>query len=62
VSGNVCVVIEDADSGIQAARTAGVKGVIGIRIPTRNQSLEGADIVVDDLSGVNTDTLRRLVD
>ncbi len=62
VSGSECVVIEDADSGIAAARAANVAGVIGIRLPDRNQSLAGADLIVDSLGGVSPDTLRGLVE
>ena len=62
VNGSECVVIEDADSGIAAARAANVAGVIGIRLPDRNQSLNGADMVVSSLSDVSPDTLRGLVE
>jgi beta-phosphoglucomutase family hydrolase len=45
-----CVVIEDAERGVQAAKRAGMK-TIGYRNPrSGNQDLSEADIVIDDFS------------
>lgn len=62
VEGSECVVVEDADSGIAAARAANVAGVIGILHPDRNQSLKGADMIVCSLSEVSLAVLRGLVE
>jgi beta-phosphoglucomutase family hydrolase len=48
-----CVVIEDAERGIQAAKRAGMK-TIGYKNPrSGNQDLSEADIVIDDFSTLN---------
>jgi HAD superfamily hydrolase (TIGR01509 family) len=62
VDGGDCLVIEDADSGVTAARAAGVRRVIGIRHPDRRQTLSGADLVVDTLAGVTVQSLRDLME
>jgi HAD superfamily hydrolase (TIGR01509 family) len=62
VDGEECLVIEDADSGVKAARAAGAKRVIGIRHPDRWQTLDGADLIVDGLGGVTVQALRDLMD
>jgi HAD superfamily hydrolase (TIGR01509 family) len=61
VNGEESVVIEDADSGVKAARAAGVKRVIGIRHPDRWQTLDGADLIVNTLAGVSVQTLTELM-
>lgn len=52
-----CVVIEDAASGIAAARTAGMR-VVGVGAPAQ---LAGADLIVDSLRGLCAATLRGLI-
>jgi HAD superfamily hydrolase (TIGR01509 family) len=61
VGGEESVVIEDADSGVKAARAAGVKRVIGIRHPDRWQTLDEADLIVDTLAGVSVQMLTEMM-
>ena len=56
-----CVVIEDADKGIEAAKAAGMKAV-GLMTPSSGQALSGADMVVRSLRGVSVERLRGLVE
>jgi beta-phosphoglucomutase len=55
-----CVVIEDAVSGVEAARRAGMKCVA---VTTTNQAsdLQNADLIVDRLDGITLDDLQALV-
>ncbi len=62
VEGTECVVIEDADNGVTAARAAGAAKVIGIRHPIGRQSLNGADLVVDSLEGITVQALRDMLE
>ncbi|MBT9252740.1 MAG: Beta-phosphoglucomutase [Brockia lithotrophica] len=52
------VVVEDAASGVEAARRAGAR-VVGVG---RSEELPGADLVVSDLRELTVDRLRALVD
>ena len=58
-----CVVFEDAEAGIEAAKRAGIKVVALATTFTRDflQNTD-ADIIVDDFRDVNVDMLRRLVE
>ena len=56
-----CVVIEDADKGIEAAKAAGMK-VVGLITPGSGQALAQADMVVRTLRGVSVEMLRGLVE
>lgn len=61
VSPAECVVIEDSDNGIRAARGAGMK-VIGLKNPNSgNQSLAGADRVVHSLREITMPLLNGMV-
>jgi beta-phosphoglucomutase family hydrolase len=52
-----CVVIEDAERGVQAAKRAGMK-TIGYRNPrSGNQDLSEADIIIDDFSTLDINEL-----
>jgi sugar-phosphatase len=51
-----CVVLEDATSGIVAARAAGVRAVVGLGVRALDSD---ADVVVTDLSGVRYDGVTR---
>ena len=62
VAGAECIVIEDADNGIKAARAAGAAKVIGIRHPVGRQLLSGADLVVDSLEGITVQALRDMME
>ena len=62
VEGRECVVVEDADNGITAARAAGAAKVIGIRHPAGRQLLSGADLVVDSLEGITVQMLRDMME
>ncbi len=54
-----CVVFEDANAGIMAAKRAGMKA-IGIANHEGFESLEGADFVVDDFTDISIETLTAL--
>lgn len=54
-----CIVIEDAKSGVQAAKTAGMKA-IGLRYEERPQDLSLADMIVDSCSQLSLDVLHSL--
>lgn len=57
-----CVVIEDSDNGLAAAREAGIRSV-GFRNPrSGRQSLALADRIVDDIRDITVDLLRNLAD
>jgi beta-phosphoglucomutase family hydrolase len=52
-----CVVIEDAELGVEAAKRAGMKA-IGYRNPrSGNQNLSKADMIIDDFSTLETEDL-----
>lgn len=60
VSPNECVVIEDAELGVKAAKNAQMK-CIGYRNPNSgNQDLSKADIIVDDFSKLDLQELLSL--
>lgn len=57
-----CVVIEDSDNGLTAAREAGIRS-IGFRNPNSGrQTLSFADRIVDDIREISVALLQRLVD
>jgi HAD superfamily hydrolase (TIGR01509 family) len=56
-----CVVIEDAPSGVQAARAAGAK-CIAVTNSTTAENLSQADLVCDSLEKINIETIEKLVD
>jgi HAD superfamily hydrolase (TIGR01509 family) len=56
-----CVVIEDAPSGVQAAKAAGAK-CIAVTNSTTAENLSKADLVCDSLEYINLDTIRKLID
>lgn len=60
VSPEECVVIEDSDNGVAAARAAGM-GVVGVKAPDSDQNLSGADIVVETLERISVERLRALL-
>ena len=55
-----CVVIEDAPSGVQAAKTAGAK-CIAVTNSTTAAKLAEADIVCDSLEQINLETIIELI-
>ncbi len=55
-----CVVIEDAPYGIEAARRAGMKSV-GLLTSHSSNTMDGADLVVPDLSFVSAAQLASIV-
>jgi len=61
VSPEACVVIEDSDNGVQAAKAAGMKA-IGLNRPGGGQSLSKADLVVRSLRGIKPGILGAMVD
>ncbi len=56
-----CVVIEDAQKGLEAAKAAGMKA-IGLRHVERPQDLSLADTVVDSLGDVSVDMLKAMLE
>jgi HAD superfamily hydrolase (TIGR01509 family) len=57
VSPAECLVVEDAELGVQAARAAGMK-CLGYKNPhSGNQDLSKADIVTDDFSSIDAQEL-----
>jgi mannitol-1-/sugar-/sorbitol-6-phosphatase len=48
-----CVVVEDAPAGIAAGRAAGARVVVGVTTTHAAEALEGADLVVPDLRGLD---------
>lgn len=58
-----CVVFEDAEAGIEAAKSAGIKVVALATTFTREfLARTDADVIVDDFRDVDVDMLRRLVE
>ncbi len=56
-----CVVIEDAPSGVQAAKAAGAK-CIAVTNSTVAANLSQADFVCDSLEQIDLDTIQKLID
>ena len=54
-----CVVIEDAPSGVQAAKAAGAK-CIAVTNSTNARNLRQADLVCDSLEQINLGIIRTL--
>jgi HAD superfamily hydrolase (TIGR01509 family) len=55
-----CIVIEDSNHGVTAAKAAGMK-CIGFQNPNSgNQNLEAADLIVDSLEELNLDIIKKL--
>ena len=55
-----CVVIEDAPSGVQAAKTAGAK-CIAVTNSTSADNLQKADLICDSLEQINIKTIQELI-
>jgi HAD superfamily hydrolase (TIGR01509 family) len=56
-----CVVIEDAPSGVQAAKAAGAK-CIAVTNSTTAENLSQADLICDSLKQIDLETIQMLVD
>lgn len=54
-----CVVIEDSLTGIQAAKAAGIK-VIAVETTLSKELLKEADFVVEKISDISLETIRKL--
>ena len=52
-----CVVIEDAERGVQAAKRAGMKTIGYMNPRSGNQDLSEADVVIDDFSTLDVNEL-----
>lgn len=58
ISPQECLVLEDGEQGVKAAKSAGMK-VIGV-INNSEQNLSSADLVVKDLTEINEDLLLKI--
>ena len=56
-----CLVIEDAPSGVQAAKAAGAK-CIAVTNSTTAANLSQADLICDSLEQISVETIERLID
>lgn len=56
-----CVVIEDAPSGLQAAKAAGAK-CIAVTNSTTAENLSQADLICESLEHINLNIIRKLID
>jgi HAD superfamily hydrolase (TIGR01509 family) len=56
-----CVVIEDAPSGVQAAKAAGAK-CLAVTNSTTAANLSQADLVCDSLEQIDLETIQKLID
>ena len=55
-----CLVIEDATSGVKAAKAAGMK-CIGLKNPDHgNQDLSEADLIINNLNELNLNIMKKL--
>lgn len=54
-----CLIVEDAPSGIKAARAAGMKS-IGITTTHKREELEGADRIIDDFMEISLNEIQSL--
>lgn len=58
-----CIVFEDAEAGIEAAKRAGIKVVaLATTFSREFLSTTDADVIVDDFTQVNVEMLRRIVE
>ena len=55
-----CVVIEDANHGVLAAKKAGMKCIGFVNENSGNQNLSKADLIVDNLEEITIDTIKNL--
>ncbi|MBN3941572.1 MAG: HAD-IA family hydrolase [Nostoc sp. NMS9] len=62
VNPNKCVVIEDSENGIKAAKKAGMKCVGFAGLKHNKQNLSSADLIVSAYSDVNFYSLQQLFD
>ncbi|MGB2866126.1 MAG: HAD family phosphatase [Sedimentisphaerales bacterium] len=60
ISPSHCVVIEDAPSGVQAAKAAGAK-CIAVTNSTTAAKLAEADLIYDSLEQISIETIRKLI-
>lgn len=61
VQPQACVVVEDATSGIMAAKAAGMKCIAFDNINSGKQDLAEADIIVDSMTKVNAEMVQGLL-
>ncbi|MDD5945144.1 MAG: HAD family phosphatase [Clostridia bacterium] len=57
VSPDECIVVEDSENGVKAAKAARMKALGYINPTSGKQCLDEADIVTDDFNGVNIEDL-----
>lgn len=55
-----CLVIEDAENGVKAAKAAGMKCIGYKNMDSGNQDLSEADLVINNFSELNLDILKGL--
>ncbi|MDB5186297.1 MAG: family hydrolase [Candidatus Saccharibacteria bacterium] len=56
-----CVVIEDAAAGVEAGKSAGMKVIGYLKYQDQRDSLAEADILVNNFSELNTETIQKLI-
>jgi len=55
-----CIVVEDSRNGVLAAKAAGMKCVAYKNPNSGNQSLEKADLIIDNYDSLDVETFRGL--
>ena len=55
-----CVAIEDSEAGVEAAKNAGMRCIGYRNEDSGNQDLSKADLIIDDLSKLSVDRIRKL--
>jgi beta-phosphoglucomutase-like phosphatase (HAD superfamily) len=60
VEASKCVVIEDAEHGVTAAKKAGMKSIGFQNHHSGTQNLSHSDIVIDDLEQITIELLKSL--
>ncbi len=60
VSPNTCVVIEDAENGIEAAKSSGMKAIGYMTKYHKREELKKADLIIDDFAELSYERIKKL--